>query len=85
MFREELIQNSDHPDSSWCYIYTSFSLSADPNASVTIAETGTIVTPYSNTAESVAPNGTKVILQSRALWAKFNKTSTEMRMTIDGR
>lgn len=59
--------------------------SEDPNASVTIAETGTIVTPYSNTAESVAPNGAKVILHSRDLWAKFHESTTEMIITKAGR
>ena len=43
------------------------------------------ITLYSNTAESVAPNGIKVTLHGRDLWAKFHKSTTEMIITKAGR
>ncbi|XP_064383219.1 T-box transcription factor TBX5-like [Halichondria panicea] len=58
----------------------------DPDiGSVTIPETGTVLTNYTNTAESVATNGTKVILHGRDLWLKFHKCTTEMLITKAGR
>jgi len=53
--------------------------------SFTIPETGTVVTNYSTTAESVAPNGITVTLLSRDLWAKFHQETTEMIITKAGR
>ncbi len=58
---------------------------ADVGKSVTIPETGTVLTNYTNTAESVATNGTKVILHGRDLWSEFHKCTTEMIITKAGR
>ena len=57
----------------------------DISKSMTIPETGTIVTTFADTAESVATNGTKVILHGRDLWAEFHKCTTEMIITKEGR
>lgn len=40
---------------------------------------------YSNTSESLAPNGIKVTLHGRDLWSKFHKSTTEMIITKAGR
>ena len=40
---------------------------------------------YARIAESVAPNGIKVVLHGRDLWAKFHKATTEMIITKAGR
>ena len=50
-----------------------------------VKETGCTVTFYMNTAESVAPNGTKVTLHGRDLWAEIHKCPTEMIITRAGR
>ena len=55
-------------------------------STTTIPETGTIVTVYTTTAESVSPsNGIKVTLHERDLWAKFHAETTEMIITKAGR
>lgn len=46
---------------------------------------GNKITLYSNTAESLGPNGIKVTLHGRDLWAKFHKSTTEMIITKAGR
>ena len=43
------------------------------------------ITQYSNTSESLAPNGIKVTLHGRDLWSKFHKSTTEMIITKAGR
>ena len=47
-------------------------------------DTGRVVTSYATISESVAPNGVKVTLYSRDLWAKFHKSTTEMIITKAG-
>nr|CAD66613.1 T-box protein [Suberites domuncula] len=58
---------------------------SDIGKSVKIPDTDTVVTTYTNTAESVASNGTKVILHGRDLWGEFHKCTTEMIITKAGR
>jgi len=48
-------------------------------------ETGTTITYNTTTAESVAPNGTKVTLHGLDLWSEFHKVVTEMIITKAGR
>lgn len=48
-------------------------------------ETGTTITYSTATAESVAPNGTKVTLHGLDLWSEFHKSTTEMIITKAGR
>ena len=50
-----------------------------------VEETGCQVTYFVNTAESVAPNSTKVTLHGRDLWVEFHKCTTEMIITKAGR
>ena len=51
----------------------------------TVPGTGCVVTSYATISELVAPNGVKVTLYSRDLWAKFHKSTTEMIITNVGR
>ena len=53
--------------------------------SFTIPETGTVVTNYATTGESVSPSGITVTLHNRDLWAKFHRETTEMIITKAGR
>ena len=61
------------------------SVSEDPVSTCKINETDTTVINYVRIAESVAPNGIKVVLHGRDLWAKFHKATTEMIITKAGR
>ena len=46
------------------------------NVSVkTLPDTGCVVTSYATVSESVAPDGVKVTLHKRNLWAKFHKST----------
>jgi hypothetical protein len=56
-----------------------------PGSVVRITETGTTITYSTTTAESVAPNGTKVTLHGLDLWGEFHKSTTEMIITKAGR
>lgn len=56
-----------------------------PGTVIKMEETGTTVTYTSTTAESVAPNGTKVTLHGLDLWSEFHKVVTEMIITKAGR
>lgn len=56
-----------------------------PGTVIKIPETGTTITYSTTTAESVAPNGTKVTLHGLDLWAEFHKSTTEMIITKAGR
>lgn len=56
-----------------------------PGTVIKIPETGTTVTYSTTTAESVAPNGTKVTLHGLDLWSEFHKSTTEMIITKAGR
>lgn len=67
------------------YITIILILVAELGSSEMVKETGCTVTFYINTAESVAPNGTKVTLHGRDLWAEFHKCTTEMIITKAGR
>lgn len=60
-------------------------LSPEPVSTCKISETDTTVVNYPRIAESVAPNGIKVVLHGRDLWAKFHKATTEMIITKAGR
>ena len=51
----------------------------------TVPGTGCVVTSYATVSESVAPNGVKVTLHSRDVWARFYKSTTEMIITNAGR
>ena len=51
----------------------------------TLPDTGCVVTSYATVSKSVAPNGVKVTLHMRDLWAKFHKSTTEMIITKAGR
>ena len=62
-----------------------FILVVELGSSEIMNENGCTVTFYMNTAESVAPNGTKVTLHGRDLWAEFHKHTTEMIITNAGR
>lgn len=56
-----------------------------PGTVIKMEETGTTVTYNATTAESVAPNGTKVTLHGLDLWSEFHKVVTEMIITKAGR
>lgn len=52
---------------------------------IKLPETGTTITYSTTTAESVAPNGTKVTLHGLDQWSEFHKSTTEMIITKAGR
>lgn len=56
-----------------------------PGTVLKLPETGTTVTYSTTTAESVAPNGTKVTLHGLDLWSEFHKSTCEMIITKAGR
>ena len=56
-----------------------------PGTVIKMPETGTTITYSTATAESVAPNGTKVTLHGLDLWSEFHKSTTEMIITKAGR
>ena len=61
------------------------SFPADSSTVKTYMHAGNTITNYANTAESLAPNGIKVTLHNRDLWAKFHRCTTEMIITKAGR